>query len=336
MKTARTNHEPDLPKRNVLITGVTSAAGRHLAMLLAADPRIGFILGTAPGPRPQFLAGLDPQRFLYLPTDILHPRQVRDLFNGIPFKEHGIDTVVHLAFVSHPNRLGHRIHRLNVEGTKGLLDRCLDSGRVSKFVFKSSGVVYKLDPTTPVYLDENADLNHESAADQWVQDRVAAEMICCSRMDSAGMDVVILRFASIVGRNMGGQVNAYFDHRVVFRAMGYDPLLNLIHTMDVIEALRLAIVRDTGSGIFNIDGADIATISSFAERNGRRCIAVPEPLLGVVNWAMRHLHMTDYHYPVDRDRMRYSCLLDPARARTILGYRPTHDIALRPVPKPGA
>jgi UDP-glucose 4-epimerase len=155
-------------------------------------------------------------------------------------------------------------------------------------------------------------------------------------MDSAGMDVVILRFASIVGRNMGGQLNAYFDNNVVFRAMGYDPLLNLIHTMDVIEALRLAIVRDTGSGIFNIDGADIATISSFAERNGRRCIAVPEPLLGVVNWAMRHLHMTDYHYPVDRDRMRYSCLLDPARARTILGYRPTHDIALRPVPKPGA
>jgi UDP-glucose 4-epimerase len=317
---------PDSPKRNILITGVSSAAGRHLAMRLATDPKVGFILGTAPGPLPRSLAGLDPSRFLYLSTDILHPRQVRDLFNGTEFKEHGIDTVVHLAFVSHPNRGGHTIHRLNVEGTKGLLDLCLDSGRVSKFVFKSSGVVYKLDPTTPVYLDENADLNHDSRADQWVQDRVAAEMICCSHMDSAGMDVVILRFASIVGRDMGGQMNAYFYNRVIFRAMGYDPMLNLVHTRDVIEALRLAIVRDTGSGIFNIGGADTATISSFTERSGHMCIAVPEPLLGPVNWAMRRLGLTDYYYSVDRDRMRYTCLLDTTRARRILGYRPSRSM----------
>lgn len=334
MATTRTRRKPDRPQRNVLITGVSSAAGHHLAMRLASDPGIGFILGTAPGPLPRSLAGLDPERFLYLPTDILHPRQVRDLVHGAAFKDHGIDTVVHLGFVSHPERRGRTIHRLNVEGTKELLDLCLDSGSVTKFVFKSSGIVYKLDSTTPLYLDENADMNHDSEADQWVQDRVSAEMICRSRMDSAGMDVVILRFASIVGSNLGGQLNAYFDNRVVFRAMGYDPLLNLVHTQDVIEATRLAIVRDTGSGIFNIGGADTATISSFAELNDRRCIAVPGPLLGAVNWVLRRLHVTDYDYSVDRDRMRYSGLLDTTRASKILGYQPSRTIALRPFPRP--
>jgi UDP-glucose 4-epimerase len=339
MATARTPREPgakggngegrNRPKHNVLITGVSSTAGRHLAMHLAADPRIGFVLGTAPGPRPRFLAGLDPKRFLYLPSDILRPRQVRDLFHGAHFKEHGIDTVVHLAFVSHPNLKGRKVHRLNVEGTKGLLDRCMESGRVRKFVFKSSDAVYKLDPSTPVYLDENADLNHDPEADQWVQDRVAAEMICRSRMDSAGMDVVILRFASIVGRNVGGQMNAYFDGRFVFKALGYDPLLNLVHMKDVIEAIRLAILKNTGSGIFNIAGADTATVTTFAELNGRRCIALPEHLLEVVNWAMRRLKMTDYYYSVDRDRMRYTCLLDTTRAREILGYAPTRSIEFR-------
>ena len=314
------------PKRNVLITGVSSTVGRHLAMHLAADPRVGFVLGTAPGPRPRFLAPLDPARFLYIPTDILRPRQVRDLFHRPEFTEHGIDTVVHLAFVSHPNLRGRKVHRLNVEGTKGLLDRCMESGRVRKFVFKSSDAVYNLDPTTPVYLDENADLNHVPLADQWIQDRVAAEMICRSRMDSQGMDVVILRFASIVGRNVGGQMNAYFDGRVVFRALGYDPLLNLVHMKDVIEAIRLAIVTDTGSGIFNIAGADTATVSTFAEMNGRRCIALPDPLLELVNRAMRRVGLTDYYYSVDRDRMRYTCLLDTTRAREILGYQPTRTI----------
>jgi UDP-glucose 4-epimerase len=298
-------------------------------MHLASDPRIGFVLGTAPGPRPRFLAALDPSRFRYIPSDILRPRQVRDLFHGPEFTDGGIDTVIHLAFVSHPNLRGPKIHRLNVQGTKGLLDRCIEGGQVRKFIFKSSDVVYRLDPTTPVYLNENADLNHDPEADQWIQDRVAAEMICRSRMDTAGMDVVILRFASIVGRNVGGQLNSYFDSGLVFKALGFDPLLNLVHMKDVIEAIRLAIQKDAGSGIFNIAGIDTATISSFAELNGRRCVALPETGLMMMNWAMRKLRMTEYYYSVDRDRMRYPCLLDTTRAREILGYQPSRCIEFR-------
>ena len=54
--------------------------------------------------------------------------------------------------------------------------------------------------------------------------------------------------------------------------------------------------------------------------------ALPDPLLEFVNRAMRRVGLTDYYYSVDRDRMRYTCLLDTTRAREILGYQPTRTI----------
>jgi nucleoside-diphosphate-sugar epimerase len=49
----------------------------------------------------------------------------------------------------------------------------------------------------------------------------------------------------------------------------------------------------------------------------------------MMNWAMRKLRMTEYYYSVDRDRMRYPCLLDTTRAREILGYQPSRCIEFR-------
>jgi UDP-glucose 4-epimerase len=319
----------DVRRRNVLITGVSSTVGRHLAMHLLDDPRVGSVIGTAAEPQPHFFQGFDPERFRYVQADILRSRQVRDIFGSREFHDAGIDTVVHLAFVSHPGLRGRKVHLLNVEGTKNLLDKCIESGHITRFVFKSSDVVYKLDYTTPVCLDENADLNHDPDADQWVQDRVAAEMICRAKMDTRGMDVVILRFSSIIGRNVNTQLNSFFDSRVMFKALGFNPLVNLIHVKDVIQAIKQSVFTETGSQIFNIGGNDTSTITTLAELNGRTCIALPDALLPLVNFAMRKLGLTDYYYSVDRDRMKYTCLLDTRKAQQLLGFRPTGHIEFR-------
>jgi UDP-glucose 4-epimerase len=316
------------PKRNVLITGVSSTVGRHLAMHLMNDPRVGIVLGTGEGSPPHFFQSFDRERFRYVQADILRSRQLKNLFGSREFQAAGVNTVVHLAFISDPAKRGERIHRFNVEGTKNLLDKCIDSG-VQKFVFKSSDVVYKLDSRNPVFLDEMADLNHDPTADQWVKDRVAAEMICRAKMDAPNTTIVILRFTNIIGRNINAQLNAYFDGNVIFKAAGFDPLINLIHMKDVIEAIRLAIFKANKSNIFNIAGNDTAPISTFAELNRRTCISLPETLLPVVNFAMRKLRLTDYYYSVDRERMKYPCLLDTTRARTVLGFEPSGAVEFR-------
>jgi UDP-glucose 4-epimerase len=230
-------------KRNVLITGVTGTLGSRLAEALYYDKNIGIIFGAALGAKPYYFNQFDTKRFIYKNLNILRTRDLTNLFLAGDFRDANIDTVVHLAFF---NRVGRTKgkgsdHNVNVEGTQNLLDKCIDSGTVKKFIFKSSDVVYKIRPHNPIYLDENGDLNFDPTVDPWIKDRVDADMICQSKMDNRRIQVVILRFSNIIGRLVSSQLNAYFDSPLVFRAMGFNPLINLIHMDDVVAAIQLAI-----------------------------------------------------------------------------------------------
>ena len=306
--------------RNVLITGVTSTIGRHLAMALYEDRTVGLILGVAKGERPYYFHDFAPDRFLYRNCDILKGRELKNLFLSNAFKKARISTVVHLAFNNRMLR-GEDVHKLNVEGTKNFLDLCSHTPGISKFIFKSSDVVYKLRPHNPVYLDENADLNFDPGADQWIKDRVDADMICRSYMDSKTTNVVILRVTNVIGRNVAGQFNAYYDSKLVFKTLGFNPMLNLIHMRDVVKALALAIHKHV-RGVFNVGGRDTAPLSTFAEINNAIIVSLPQSLLGPVNWFQRKLGLTDYYYSVDADRQKYACLLDISKAERELGFKP--------------
>lgn len=313
-------------KKNILITGVTSTVGRHLAKHLYGDSRVGLILGVAKEDLPYYFKDLDKERFIFRECDILKERELKNLFYSKMFKQAKINTVVHLAFYNQPIK-GENVHNLNVEGTKNLLDKCLEVGNITKFVFKSSDVVYRLKPTNPIYLDENAELNFDPNADQWIRDRVGADMICRSYMDNPKMNVVILRMSSIYGRDVSSQFNAYFDSRIIFKTLGFNPLINLVHMSDVIKALSLAIFKNV-RGVFNIGGKDIAPITTIAELSGGIFISLPQLLMRPVNWLQRMLGLTKYYYSVDADRQKYMCLLDTRKAQKILGYEPEGHLQL--------
>ena len=307
-------------KKNILITGVTSSIGRTLAINLYNHRRVGIIFGVGKEKKPYYFNDFDSKRFVYRHCNILKYRELKNLFLSKSFARSKINTVVHLAF---HNRLmrGEDVHALNVNGTKNLIENCIDTGHITKFVFKSSDVVYKLRPHNPVYLDENADLNFDPDADQWIKDRVDADMICRSLMDNKKMKIVILRMTNIIGRNISGQFNAYFDSKPIFKTLGFNPMINLIHMKDVIQAISLAI-RKNVKGIYNIAGQDTAPITTFADLNHSHCISIPEPLLGPLNWLQRQMGLTDYYYSVDRDRQKYTALLDIAKAQRDLGFEP--------------
>jgi len=309
-------------KKNVLITGVTGTLGSRLAEALYYDKNIGIVFGAALGSKPYYFNQFDTKRFVYKNLNILRSRDLTNLFLSSDFKEANVDTVVHLAFFNRVSRgKGKDSHDLNVAGTLNLLDKCIESGTVKKFIFKSSDVVYKIRPHNPIYLDENADLNFDPKVDPWIKDRVDSDMICQSKMDARGVNIVILRFSNIIGRMVSSQLNAYFDSPLVFRAMGFNPLINLIHMEDVVASIQAAIHKNV-KGIFNIAGADTAPISTFAEINRSRMHSLPTPLLGPVNTVMRTLGLTKYYYSVDADRLRYSVLLDTRKAEKLLGFKP--------------
>jgi UDP-glucose 4-epimerase len=320
---AATSGKGGKKKKNVLITGVTGTLGSRLAEALYYDKSIGVIFGAALGAKPYYFNQFDTKRFVYKNLNILRSRDLTNLFLSSDFKAADIDTVMHLAFISHVSKKKGKdpTHDLNVAGTLNLLDKCIEAGTVKKFVFKSSDVVYKIRPHNPIYLDENADLNFDTAVDPWIKDRVDADMICQSKMDHKKINIVILRFSNIIGRMVSSQLNAYFDSPLVFRAMGFNPLINLIHMEDVVAAIQSAIHRPV-KGIFNIAGADTAPISTFAEINRSRMYSLPSPALGPVNTLLRKLGLTKYYYSVDADRLKYSVLLDTRKAEKLLGFRP--------------
>ena len=103
--------------------------------------------------------------------------------------------------------------------------------------------------------------------------------------------------------------------------MGFNPLINLLHMKDVIQAITLALMKDK-KGIYNIAGLDTAPITTFASLNGSTMLSLPEQVLGPFNWLQRKLGLTDYYYSVDRERMKYTALLDISKAKRELGYRP--------------
>lgn len=314
-------------QKNVLITGVTSTAGRLLAQQIYYDRRIGKIIGAAKEEKPYYFSEYSPSRFTYIPCDILKYRELNNLFLSNTFKMANINTVVHLAFVNKPGKHTGDTHTLNVEGTKNLIDKSIETKRITKFIFKSSIVVYKLRPEGPVILDENADLNFDPDADPWIKDRVDADMICKSRMDNPRMKIVILRFTNIIGRNITSQLNIFFDSKPCFKPLGYNPMINLIHSRDVVNAIQLAIHKDV-RGVFNIGGKENAPLLTFAKLADKRVYSIPAPLLGAINWIQRKLRLTEYYYPVDADNLKFSAVVDISKAKKELGYEPKNWVRL--------
>ena len=127
-----------------------------------AEKNIGLIMGVAREKKPFFFTELDTKRFIYMQTNILKYRVLKNLFLSDEFKAAKINTVIHLAFRSQPAYRDEKLHKLNVEGTKRLVEKCIDHEHITKFIFKSSDIVYKLTYQNPVYLDEEADLNFDT------------------------------------------------------------------------------------------------------------------------------------------------------------------------------
>jgi UDP-glucose 4-epimerase len=254
---------------------------------------------------------------------------MKNLFYSSMFKDLKIDAVCHLAIRNRPDEKNPDIaHKLNLQGTRNLLDFSLESPTIKKFIFRSSHAVYRAEPMNPVFLDESADLNFDTTANRWIKDRVDAELLCRTKMDNPKFKIVILRFSNLVGRGVHQYMNTYINSRLPLHPMGFNPMVNLLHPRDAVRAIQLALEKDV-SGVFNISGKETGPLREICRINGARSVPIPAgPLLKASYWLQRTLKMTDFHYEVDPHRLVYPILLDGSRAKTQLGYEPQTHVEL--------
>jgi UDP-glucose 4-epimerase len=310
----------------VLITGVTRTIGRQLADELYYDQRVERIIGTALGrDRPYYFRNFDPERFNYQSLDLNRPRSLADFFYTRALREAEINTVVHLAFKGDPWSYGGGAHQLNIAGTKNFLQHCLDSPSVTQFVYLSSASVYRMSPLTDVLIREEDDLNFEPDAHPIVKDAVGAELLCRAKMDHERCNIVVLRPSGVIGRNVSSELNHLFESALCFVPMGFDPMINPIHALDVIRALKAAVFQDI-RGVYNIAGPDAGPLSAFLDRSRGQARAVPAPLLGPLYRMAQRLRLSRYNYELNPLRLCYPLVLDSSRAQRELGFSPRHHV----------
>lgn len=306
---------------NVLVTGATTPWGRAVVEHLLAAPQVGHVLAVG---AEHVGTGLpsDGPRFHYAQADLTRPRAVRDLLYG-PARSCGIDRVLHGALHRAAGDRGDRIHAINVEATRLLVQGCVRQPEIRRFVLRSGGEVYAPRADEPNLIDEDHALVFDPGAPQWLRDRVEADLLTCAQIASPDLAICVLRCAEVLGPGTGSQLWDYLGSRVCLRPLGFDPMINVLSVDDALDAVVHAL-RSDARGVFNIPGFDTLPLSGLIALAGRRDVAVPGPLLAPLYRLRTRTVGFEFRYDLNLGRFHTGGILDGERARAALGYQPRH------------
>ncbi len=298
----------------ILVTGAAGYWGQRVAERLLAEGRYHVIGLDAEAPVKD-IRGLD-----FIQTDVRNPLLVELL------RSEGVDTVCHLAFV-HSTRRSESAFDANVMGTSKTLGACAEAG-VRKVVLKSSMAVYGARPTNSAFLTEDHPLRG-SRRYGYTRDLVEIETFCNGFCRQAPeMLLSVLRFSSIIGPAADTPMTRFLKNPWTPSLMGFDPMMQIIHEDDVVEALAHAVLHDT-PGTFNVAAEDVLPLSKIRGLAGKRPLAVFHLF---AYWGMG-LRGGGSMMPIEPDYLRYPWVGDLARMRDTLCFEPlyTADEALREI-----
>jgi len=299
-----------------LVTGATTPLGRALVEQLVSSHDCALVLavGHEPEPDAAWRTGV-----LYRSIDLTRGRSVHDLIRG-EAAEHRIDTVVHMAQHRATQDRGRNVHAQNVTATRELVSACNEHPTIRRFVYRSFAEVYALEHATPDLLDEEAALDFDPAAPQWLRDRVEADLTVCAHLGGS-LQIAVLRCAEVLAADSGSQLWDYLSSRVCLRPLGFDPMLNVLSLEDAVAAIAAA-ARSTHTGVFNIPGADTLPLSRAIAESGRLDVPVPGPFLAPLYGLRRWVTGFEFRYDLNLRRFHFGGVMDGTRARHLLGYVP--------------
>ncbi len=251
-------------RRTVAITGVSGFLGQRLLPLLDANPRVERIVGLDVRDPARRARKLDFHRVDIVGADLT------------PYVR-GADAIVHLAAIVGPLADDELLTRVNVDGTRRVVDAATRAG-VRKIVRPSSASVYGAWANNPVPLTEDAPMRPSpgflpALADAECE-RVLAEWSAAQR----GRVVTRLRIAPVVGSGAHALfANAAIGHPPV-RVRGAASPVQVVHVDDAAAALEVAVDKDL-DGAYNVAADGWLTAEEAAALlPGRRRPGVPYQL----------------------------------------------------------
>ena len=294
----------------IVITGVAGRLGRLTAQRLHRE------LGVR-------VVGIDRRAFPGKPKDVEHVRvDLRNKKAREVFRRGDVRALIHMGVMHDPRRSSSDHHSWNLQGTTRLLEYCEAYG-VPKVVVLSSASVYGPSPNNPQFLTEDAPLLAGQTFPE-IRDLIEVDMMACSFFWKAqAIETVVLRPVHILGSVRNAPSN-YLRLKRVPTLLGFDPMIQVIHELDVIEAIALSL-RSGVRGIFNVAGPGEVPLSVALRELGCAPLPIPhfvaQPLLRRL-WRWR---LTSFPVP-ELDHIRYVCMVDGSRARAELGFRPRFNL----------
>ncbi len=303
----------------IVLTGATGNVGSRLLPQLLSHPEVTSVVGVArrlpdsPDPRAEWVQA-------DLAEADLHPVL------------RGADVVVHLAWLLQPAHDPDEMHRVNIVGTRRLLDAVRDEG-VTALVHASSVGAYSYGPK-----DRRVDESHPTEGiptSTYSRHKAQAErMLDAFEAEHPERRVVRIRPGLVFQAQAASALARYFLGPYVPQALVRRGLLPVIpdvdrlavqavHAEDVARAFALAATTPV-TGAFNVAAEPVLDPPTMARALGARTVPLPAALVRAVvdlTWRL-HLQPTD---PGWVDVGRGTPLMDTSRARTVLGWTPTID-----------
>jgi UDP-glucose 4-epimerase len=313
----------------VAVTGPTGDIGRSLLRALERSRSVKRIVAMARRPFDPAAAGL--KKTEYRQADVLDGDAVADLLRDA-------DVVVHLAFLI----IGglEETRKVNLQGSRNVFEAAA-AANVKRLVYASSVAAYGFHSDNPSLLTEEVPPRgterHYYSAQKAELERVLEEVLEGSGTDAylfrpcivAGPDAVTLvesiPYVSL-SEKMPGPILRALELLPVLKPVIPDPGVpfQLVHHDDVATAIRAAVLGRGTPGVYNLAGSGELTMSDLADALGWYSIPIPDLAVGAAAEAVARLPFV----PAEAqwiETLRTSVLMDTAKARRELRWRPQHD-----------
>ncbi len=297
----------------LMVTGVSSYWGARLASRLLQEVGVRVIGVDSVAPSND-VPGLD-----FIAVDSRNPLLAELL------RTESVGALCHLDFTA-TVEINDKLSQRNVSTLMNVLAASAEAG-VQRVVLKSSTVVYGARPDNSVFLTEESELR-ASGGYGYSRDLLELEAYCNGyRPQWPEVGLTVLRFANIVGPRAITPMTQFLSLPSPPILLGFDPIMQLVHEDDVVEALALAMLHDR-PGVFNVAAEDAMPLSRIL-RLARR---IPIPIFhGLAYRGMKVLEglgMERQRYvPLEWDYLRHSLVTDLASMRDELTFNPVYTAA---------
>ncbi len=267
-------------KKTWLITGGAGFLGLHVCNHLTNKKQEVISYDTADVPKNEMPVGLTE-----IKADIRDENSIKKALNGVDYVVHSAGALA----LAKPDE----IHSVNVDGTKLLLDLCVEAG-VKRFIYISSTAIYGKPKTHPIYEDHtlNPMGNYgiaKAEAEKYIQEK-------------KGIEWIIIRPKSFIGTGRLGIFQILFDwiesgRKIPVLGNG-ENIFQLLSVSDLAEAIYLSAIKATPNEIYNIGAKEYGSVnkdlgSMLKDANtGSKILHVPSKPVKFILSILEFLHLS--------------------------------------------